>query len=146
VLGFDLVRADGTVVRLAATHYDVADDGSLAVVADNDVVFHGEPGSWIEIHPVGRKLTPNWPPDDLDLLLDNLRYKLAVGFGHYVHQIKPASSYSSGLLNELEALTAAVLTRVELDASHSDNRPEADAVRDVIRRHFHLRPPPRPRR
>lgn len=140
MLGFELVRADGTTVRLEATDYQVADDGSLVIVAENDLVLRAEAGSWIEVRPVGRKLTPDWPPDSLDLLLDHRSLKLAVGYGHYIHRILPASSYSSGLLNELEALTAAVLARVGLDASHSDHRAEADAVRDLIRRHFHLRP------
>jgi hypothetical protein len=140
VLGFDLVQVNGDIVRLEATNSDVADDGSIAVLADDNVVLRAGAGSWIEIRPIGRRLTTSWPPDNLDLLLDNLSYKLGVGFGHtQPGGVGPESSYRSGLLNELESLTAAVLGRVGLDASHSDNRPEADAVRDIIRRHFHLR-------
>lgn len=146
MLGFDLVQANGDIVRLEATHYDVADDGSIVVLIDDKVVLRAEAGSWIEIRPVGRRLTTSWPPDKLDLLLDNLSYKLGVGFGHtQPGGVGPGSSYSSGLLNDLESLTAAVLGRVGLEASHSDNRPEADAVRDIIRRHFHLRPRAAPR-
>jgi hypothetical protein len=146
VLGFELIRADGSTVRLEATDYEVADDGSVVVFADDSVVLRADPGSWIEVRPMGRRLTSTWPPDDLGLLLDNLSHTLAVGYGHYTHRIGPASSYSSGLLNELESLTAAVLSRVGLEASDSENRPVVDAVRDIIRRHFHLRRPAARRR
>jgi hypothetical protein len=134
-------------VRLEATHYDVTDDGAVVVFADDKVVSRAEPASWIEIHAVGTKLTSNWPPDNLELLLDNLYYELAVGYGHTTpNGLGTVASYRSGLLNELESLTAAVLERVGLEATSSDNRPRADAVRDIVRRHFHLRRPAQPRR
>lgn len=143
MLGFELVRTDWTTIRLESTHYVVTDDGSLVVFADDNEVFRATSDEWIDIRELGTRLAATWPPDDLEFLLDNLYTKLGLGYGHTTPGgLGPVSAYGSGLLNELETLTTAVLERVGLDASASNRRREADAVRDIIRRHFHLRGAP----
>jgi hypothetical protein len=135
VLGFVVTLADGSLSRVDATHYEVPDDGSLVVFADNQIVFESGPGSWIAVQEVGTRLAATWPPETLDRLLDDLHWKLCVGYGH-CGALGPAPTYESGLLNELDTLSAEVLQRVGIDPDSSTNRDVVFAVRTVIGQHF----------
>jgi hypothetical protein len=135
--GFVIRQADGVEVFAEATTYNVQEDGDLVLRVGEEVIRTVAAGSWVLIEPVGRPLSPSWPPDELELLLDSVRHELAVRHGYYVHRLGTAMDYPSPLLNDLEALVTEMLRRVGADATSSDNKVMVESITDLVRRHFH---------
>ena len=146
VLGFAITRPDGSIDKFEATHYNVADDGMLAIWIEKSEVARLQPGTWLEVRDLGTRLTNSWPPDNLELLISEIYYVLCVGYGYdHPRQLGPLSTYEPGLMNELQMLTQTAMEQVGLDAEASEDREIAHKVRDVICRKFGLEARPRRR-
>lgn len=62
----------------------------------------------VTVDAVGRPLCATWPPDDLDLLLEQLRWKAGAGYGYTESEGAP-EEYTSPLLNDLDAFLSQFL-------------------------------------
>jgi hypothetical protein len=126
---------DGSHLDVEATGYEVDDDGALVVLVGDEAVRRVPALAWVAVDLLGEPLAETWPPDDLDLLLDRLAWKLVVGWGE-TGQPGVADDYSSPLLNDEEALLAAVLDRFGRDASSSEHRRLVADLQTLVRQHF----------
>jgi hypothetical protein len=129
---------NGSELAEPGTRYEVDSEGDLVLFIGDIEALRIPVGDWMEVRAVGMELAPDWPPADLELLLSNVGELLGVRYGDYVHGLQSTDTYQSPLLNDLDALVEAMLTRVGIDAGASENRDRIDDVRDLVRRHFHL--------
>ncbi len=130
VLGFEVSLSNLTKRQIEATSYEVADDGALVLRIDDALMETILPADWIEIQAMGLRLSDSWPYPNMHLLLENLAEQLGVVYGHYVHGLRQPENYSSGLLNEFESLTAALLSSVCIDPNSTDEKAVIRCVRE----------------
>jgi hypothetical protein len=133
--GFRVHGPDGTASFTAATRYEVDDDGDLVLLVGEDALRRFPAASWVTIDAAGRPLSATWPPDDLDLLLEQLRWKAGAGYAYTESEGAPAE-YTSPLLNDLDAFLSRFLVELGLDPDSSDHKRMYAELRDLIRRHF----------
>lgn len=117
-----------------AARYAVEDDGGLVFTTDGQQVAAIEPGSWVEVHETEPRLVKEWPPADLDYLMENLAELLGVGWG-YTGAPAKASDVASEVYNNEEALLRAAFAAVDapLDEDKELRRRAEKLVRQWFR-------------
>lgn len=146
VLGYEVSLATAPNCVVEASDYVVDDGGALVLLADGGEVGRFEPGAWLAVEEFGVRLSPAWPTPELTGLLEDLRVLLGVTYGHYVHLVGGPEKYSSTVLNELDALTGAVLASVDVWMDSPSLPDEVADVRSAVARTFHVGvPSARPR-
>jgi hypothetical protein len=134
--GYRLTPGDdrGQLV-VEASSYSVDGMGSLVFFGGAEPVEHFVAGDWLMIDEIGSQLCEEWPPSNLELLVNEVATALAVGFGHYVHRFRDVEPFEDWRCNEVESLTQALVGCVGLTTDDSD---EYRKVRSLVTAHFHM--------
>src|SRR5262245_31703947 len=88
MLGFRITKIDGTTSTIESDGYTVEDSGDLVISGGASELLRCRAGEWVLVDALGSRLAPEWPPDDLDLLVLSVAEVLAVRYGHYVHELR----------------------------------------------------------
>jgi hypothetical protein len=99
-----------------ASAYGVLEDGTLEITLDGREIARYLPGSWVAIHESAPSLVAQWPPPEIDDLLDNLHADLC-SHGH-CDPLGTSTDYASPAFNDMHALVEAVLSRIGI-SEHS---------------------------
>jgi hypothetical protein len=138
MLGFRITMSDGTVRSIESDRYAVEDSGDLTVSGGASELLRCRSGEWVMVDTLGTRLADEWPPHDLDLVVESAAEVLGVRYGHYVHELRDPRRFGDWRMNDLDALSEQFLAAVGIDASEKTRRAEVAAVRDVVARHFHI--------
>jgi hypothetical protein len=138
MLGFRITMSDGTLRSIESDRYAVEDSGDLTVSGGTSELLRCRSGEWVIVDDLGTRLAREWPPDDLDLVVQSVAEVLGVRYGHYVHELRDSRRFEDWRMNDLDSLSEQFLAAVGIDGSEKTRRPEVEAVRDVVARHFHL--------
>lgn len=133
MIGFRVTLAtlEDEVVE-GAVNYTVTEDGGLVLRTDGHAVATFRVGEWLEVHPVGTRLTERWPPPGLHYLMHDLTHLLVARWGN-TGQPATAEDVASEVFNDAEALLSVTFDAV--GASLDDHRLRDEAL-DTIRRFF----------
>lgn len=138
MIGFRVTMSDGSTRILEADAYAVDASGDLLVSGGGTDVLECRAGDWVMVDALGARLAREWPPDDLDCLVDSVAEELAVRFGHYVYQLRERHRFGDWRMNDLDALSEQLLAAVGIDAVGSSQLAEVEMVRGLVTRHFGL--------
>lgn len=123
---------------IESDRYVVEDTGDLVMSGGTSELLRCRSGEWVLVDRLGTRLATEWPPDDLDLLVQSVAEVLGVRYGHYMHELRDPCRFNDWRMNDLDALSEQFLAAVGIDATEKSRRQQVDAVRDVVSRHFHI--------
>jgi len=147
VPGLVIVLQDLSEVGVpAAVDYIVDDGGDLVVRGSDRVLQRFEAGTWMEVRTaeLTSTLRDDWPPTNLDALMETLLYELVVTYGLDGYQIsEKRTRYASPLMNDFDSFVAALMQDEGMTAPYG--RREREWFEHAVAKTFGV-PPPRRRR
>jgi hypothetical protein len=138
MLGFRITMSDGTMRSVESDRYAVEDSGDLTLSGGASELLRCRSGEWVMVDALGTRLADEWPPDNLDVVVESVAEVLAVTFGHYVHELRDSRKFEDWRMNDLDVLTVQLLGAVGIDSNEKPRRAEALAVRGIVARNFHV--------